>query len=301
MGTETTAKKITIRDAIIQLENCRHSTIISYIAAQNALVGSEDAMALVDVIEMVKPSNAKIAKLDLFLHSPGGFIDAAYKIVRICKDYSNEFNVIVPIAAKSAATVICLGANEIVMTSLSELGPIDPIIQHPYKPEVRVPARAIKDFFDFISSTETSDKIPLDQNVKNQMTSLFDPYLIGSYQTALKSSKQIAKILLSEGVLRGNEAKIEEVVNKFTEYYVSHSFFIDRNIVRDMGLNVKKAEDDPLLVQAIRQLFSVYSQFMDSQKINKLIGNRERNINFTLLPPQPTPNVKSQNSVNLTF
>ena len=34
----------------------------------------------------------------------------------------------VPRMAKSAATMICLGANEIIMSSTSELGPIDPQI-----------------------------------------------------------------------------------------------------------------------------------------------------------------------------
>jgi membrane-bound ClpP family serine protease len=60
-------------------------------------------------------------------------------------------DIVVPLAAKSAATVICLGAKEIVMTSFAELGPIDPIMQHPYKPEVKVPARAIKDIFEFLN------------------------------------------------------------------------------------------------------------------------------------------------------
>src|SRR3972149_4773425 len=121
---------ITIKDAIVQVEKIRKSTVISYMASQNALVGPEDAGLLVDTIEMILPEARKFDRLDLFLHSPGGFLDSAYKIIRICKEYSNEFNIIVPLAAKSAATVICLGANEIVMTVFAELGPIDPIIQH---------------------------------------------------------------------------------------------------------------------------------------------------------------------------
>ncbi|MCK6544182.1 hypothetical protein L6Q79_16055, partial [bacterium] len=163
---------MTIKDAITTVEKVRSSTLVTYISPGNALIGPEDAPVLANLIEQVLPPTGKIPKLDLFLHSPGGFLDSAYKIVTICREYSIEFNVIVSFYAKSAATVICLGADEIVMTSISELGPIDPIIQHPYRPEVRVPARSIKDFFKFLNATETSDKIVVEKSFKDQMASL---------------------------------------------------------------------------------------------------------------------------------
>ena len=278
---------ITIKDAIVQVEKIRKSTVISYMASQNALVGPEDAGLIVDTIEMILPETRKFDRLDIFLHSPGGFLDSAYKIIRICKEYSNEFNVIVPLAAKSAATVICLGANEIVMTVFAELGPIDPIIQHPYKPDVRVPARSIKDFFAFLNSTET-EKILVDPQFKTQMSSLLDPYLIGSYQTALNSSKQIAEKLLKENALKNKPELIDEAVKKLTEFYYSHSYVIDRNEAREIGLNVTNAEKTPHLDQAVRQLLGIYQQFMMQNSILKLIGNRElnRNIQAVQAPPQ---------------
>lgn len=279
---------ITIKDAVVQVERIRNSTVISYMASQGALVGPEDAGLIVDTIEMILPEARKFDRLDLFLHSPGGFLDSAYKIIRICKEYSREFNVIVPLAAKSAATVICLGANEIVMTVFAELGPVDPIIQHPYKPDVRVPARSIKDFFEFLSSTETQ-KIAVDPQFKTQMSSLLDPYLIGSYQTALNSSKQIAEKLLKENALKDKpQLLVDTAVNKLTEYYYSHSHVIDRQEAREIGLNVTNAENIPLLDKAVRQLLSVYQQFMMQNSILKLIGNRElnRNIQAVQAPPQ---------------
>ena len=66
----------------------------------------------------------------LLLSSPGGDGLAAERIINICRSYSDtdEFRVIVPSKAKSAATMICLGASEILMSKTSELGPIDPQI-----------------------------------------------------------------------------------------------------------------------------------------------------------------------------
>ncbi|MBN2020442.1 MAG: hypothetical protein JW749_09475 [Sedimentisphaerales bacterium] len=279
---------ITIKDAVVQVETIRKSTVISYMASEHALVGPEDAGLIVDTIEMILPGTRKFDRLDLFLHSPGGFLDSAYKIIRICKEYSNEFNVIVPLAAKSAATLICLGANEIVMTVFAELGPIDPIIQHPYKPNVRVPARSIKDFFEFLNSTETA-KISVDPQFKSQMSNLLDPYLIGSYQTALNSSKQIAEKLLKENAFMGkSQPQVDTAVNKLTEYYYSHSHVIDRQEAREIGLNVTNAESTPQLDKAVRQLLSVYQQFMMQNRILKLVGNRDlnRNVQPVQVPPQ---------------
>lgn len=294
-------KLISIKDAVMELEKIRNSTVISYMAAQNALIGPEDAGLLVDTIENVLPSSRKLQKLDLFLHSPGGFLDSAYKIIRICKEYCTEFNVIVPLAAKSAATVIALGANEIVMTVFSELGPIDPIIQHPYKPEVRVPVRSIKDFFDFLNSTETNQKIFVDPQFKNQMSSLLDPYLIGSYQTALNSSKQIAEKLLKENALKDNQSLIPEAVKRLTEYYYSHTYVIDRNEAREIGLNIINSESILNLDNVIRQLLSVYQQFMIQNNIIKLIGNREINRNIQAFPINPPQLQIPSKPVNLIY
>jgi len=60
------------------------------------------------------------------IHSPGGSGVTAEKIVEMCRKYTTkEFRVIVPNMAKSAATIIALGADKIVMGYCSELGPID--------------------------------------------------------------------------------------------------------------------------------------------------------------------------------
>ncbi len=300
MDKQEMQKQVTIKEVIIEIEKLRSSTVISYMAAQNALVGPEDAGMIVDTIEMILPPSRKFERLDLFLHSPGGFLDSAYKIVRICKEYSNEFNVIVPLAAKSAATVIALGAKEILMTVFAELGPIDPIIQHPYKPDVRVPARSIKDFFSFLNSTESSEQILVDPQFKSQMSSLLDPYLIGSYQTALNSSKQIAERLLKENALKDRPELVDDAVKKLSEYYYSHNYVIDRNEAREIGLNIINTESVQNLDKNVRLLLGIYQQFMTQNNVLKLVGNREINRNIQALP-LVQQNAIPQKPVNLVY
>ena len=66
----------------------------------------------------------------LLLSSPGGSGLAAERIINVCRSYSGngKYTVIIPGKAKSAATIICLGASKIVMSNTSELGTVDPQI-----------------------------------------------------------------------------------------------------------------------------------------------------------------------------
>lgn len=63
----------------------------------------------------------------LLIQSTGGSIEPAYLISKTCRRRAKDkFVAVVPRRAKSAATLIALGANEIHMGLMSELGPIDP-------------------------------------------------------------------------------------------------------------------------------------------------------------------------------
>jgi hypothetical protein len=62
----------------------------------------------------------------LLLRSPGGDGEVAIRLARMAQASCSRFVVVVPDIAKSAATILGLGADEIVMGPPSDLGPIDP-------------------------------------------------------------------------------------------------------------------------------------------------------------------------------
>jgi ClpP class serine protease len=71
-------------------------------------------------------------RLDLMLHTSGGDVDQAERIVLLCRKRvgkTGSFRVVIPDSAKSAGTLIAIAGDEIVMGDPSELGPIDPQIQ----------------------------------------------------------------------------------------------------------------------------------------------------------------------------
>jgi len=64
-------------------------------------------------------------EIALVLDSGGGKTDAAYRIARLFQRKAKSFTVVVPRFAKSAATLLSLGAEEIILGEDADLGPLD--------------------------------------------------------------------------------------------------------------------------------------------------------------------------------
>ena len=82
--------------------------------------------------------------LHMILDTQGGDGETALRLIRQAQSRCKEFTVIVPDQAKSAGTLIALGADHIYMGPTSDLGPIDPqIVVDAAKPDDLYPARSI--------------------------------------------------------------------------------------------------------------------------------------------------------------
>ncbi len=112
----------------VSLEKELKRPVITFFTSFVHPVMIEDADA--DMLEGVLRKTDLSKGLALIISSPGGDGLTSERIINICRSYSGtkEYWVIVPGKAKSAATMICLGASKIIMGSSSELGPIDPQI-----------------------------------------------------------------------------------------------------------------------------------------------------------------------------
>ena len=61
----------------------------------------------------------------VLLHSGGGDISPAYKIVDVIKNHYKQISLIIPLYAKIAAVLFALASNNIIMSEIAELGPLD--------------------------------------------------------------------------------------------------------------------------------------------------------------------------------
>ncbi len=161
----------------------------------------------------------KTSDILMVLVSDGGKIEPAYLISKTCKRLAkNKFCVSIPRRAKSAATLIALGANEIHMGLLSELGPIDPQFGG-------FPALGLANALEKIAFL--SAKFPGSAEMFAQyLTDNLNIRHLGYFERINESATQYAERLL-EGKSFASGKTAQFLADHFTNHYKDHSFVID--------------------------------------------------------------------------
>ena len=108
--------------ALEKLEDSTPRRVAVYYSDRSRSISRDDVLPFVNMLKSVGTTE----HLDLVLVSAGGDATAAETMLDVCRKYcTQQLRVVVPLYAKSAATLLALGADEIVMGESSELGPID--------------------------------------------------------------------------------------------------------------------------------------------------------------------------------
>ena len=112
------------QELIKRINEAEGTNLICYVGGLETEIDRNDVIGFVEMLHNI-PENSPI---DLLLNTGGGDVDACEKLVSLihAKTVDQEFRVIVPDLAKSAGTLMALGANKIIMSDTSELGMIDP-------------------------------------------------------------------------------------------------------------------------------------------------------------------------------
>src|SRR5574341_1291479 len=103
------------KELIKEIQSKRDSNVIVYFTGDRHPIGAriaEDAVRpLYD--HLISIGNNK--KIDLFIYSRGGDVSVPWRIVSMFREFCDEFSILVPYKAHSAATLLSLGADNIVM------------------------------------------------------------------------------------------------------------------------------------------------------------------------------------------
>lgn len=155
----------------------------------------------------------------LILDSPGGRIEPAYLISKTCRRLAHEkFIAVIPRRAKSAATLLALGANEIHMGLMSELGPIDPQFGG-------LPAQSMENALSLLA--DLSCKYPASSEMFGKfLIEKLDLRIFGYFNRINESAVQYAERLLEGSSLPEGETP-KSIADHFVNYYKDHGFVID--------------------------------------------------------------------------
>ena len=215
-----------------------------------ASIMSHDALYFEDLLKSTSDSK----KGFLILNSRGGDGNAAEKLLSMCKKrFSENFTIIVPNFAKSAATMMCLGSDKIMMGYSAELGPIDPQINT--VSNQFVPARSFIDGLEMVRENVQGGDPP---EMYLSMLQQIQPQLIAMCKSAIKNAEEFAKDWLSKGMLKDDVDHAKKVASWLSDgqTYKSHGKVIDFTEAKDkLKLNVEQIEPTSELWYLIWELY----------------------------------------------
>ncbi|MFT0174196.1 SDH family Clp fold serine proteinase [Paraburkholderia mimosarum] len=254
------------RIALIQnIERLRESHVICYLTSLRPNLNaqmSEDAVRIF-FDQMGALPERPVRKIDVFLCSNGGNGTVPWRLISLLREYAGEVGVLLPYRAYSAATLLALGADEIVMHPFAEMGPIDPTVTNEYNPvdpqtnrRLGISVEDVKAYIAFITSTvgikHEEELVKTVEILANKV----HPLALGNVERFISQSRLIArKILMTHMRDEASKHRIDDIIETMASKLYFHGHPINRKEAREeLGLKVAD-EVSPELEGAIWTLY----------------------------------------------
>ncbi len=232
--------------------------------------------------------------VDLFIYSNGGSGTVPWRIVSLIRQYckKKEFSVLVPSHAFSAATLIALGANNIVMHKMGCLGPIDPSVTNIFNPPHPLAAGqlapiSVEDVTAFFKLVKDDVGITHEDELVQALIALTDkihPLAIGNVQRHHNQSRLMARRLLNLHMDESEQHEIEKLIDNLKSNLFYHGHPISREEAKnDLKLKVEEPTGE---VETI--MWDLYRQYEDDLKLREPFNVlRELELKAPVAPPAP--------------
>lgn len=190
------------------------------------------------------------------------------KIREFCK---KSFNVLVPFKALSCGTLICLGADEIIMTEMGTLSPIDPSVTSEYNPVSQNPLMpgvpgavlpmSVEDVAAYINLAKSQAQINNLENIFLKLAEKVHPLALGRVYRAREQITMLGTKLLGSCKQKLNPSETDRIVNYLSRELGSHDYEISRTEAKEKLKKVKDASAD--LGDLMWKLYLAYRDLME--------------------------------------
>ena len=267
------------RAALIErIENLRGSTVFTFLTSlrQNVvgMIAGDQVRVFFDHLLLL--AERPIDKLDLFLCSNGGDGTVPWRLVPLFREFSKSFSVLIPYRAYSAASLIALGADEIVMHPFAELGPIDPTVSNEFNPtdahtgqRLGISVEDVTAYVHFIKSTVGITHEDELIRAIEILAKKVHPLALGNVERFLSQSRMIARKLLRTHMKDTDAHTIDEIVENMAAKLYFHGHPINRDEAKE-ELKLKVTTDlTPELEMTMWDLYQDYeAEFSNLEAFN---------------------------------
>jgi Serine dehydrogenase proteinase len=244
---------------ITEIETKLGEPLITYWNSSKGSICQNDVTGLYGVLRSI----GKIDRLSLFVKSDGGLGEASLRMVNLLRQFVGRLTILAPLECQSAATMLALGADRILMGPLAHLSAVDTSLTHDLSPIDRDNDRVR------VSNDELGRVVRLwqhqakDDATANPYQALFGyvhPLVIGAVDRCSALSTKLCLEILSYHMSDMRMAK--KISDTLNSSYPSHSYPITLKEARRIGLKAEPLDED--INRLLFELNEIYAEMGQS-------------------------------------
>jgi len=249
------------------------SHVICYITGDRENVRTRIAPDALAVIHRHLRKLGRVPRIDLFLYTRGGDLLTAWRLVHLIREFASQFGVVVPFRAYSAGTLICLGADEIIMGTMGELGPVDPRVVNPFNPPdpndpaARVPV-SVEDVYSYLLLARELAGLESEEYLGKAFLLLAErihPLALGNVHRNYVLVRSLARRLLALRRQALDKETADRIVANLTEKLYTHDHMIPRReAAEEIGLPITFACD-----KLDEVMWALYENYADDLELRE--------------------------------
>lgn len=229
-----------------KVEALRERPLMVYVTSPRAnAAGQMGADVIPEICNQIDKLSTTSKSIDLLIVSNGGDAMVAWRTMSILREKFDYISVLVPQTAYSAATLLAIGADEIVMHPFANLGPIDPQIKTHRKRKdgvveaINFGSEDMEGFLEF-----AREKVGLsDQTNILEVFKLFcaeaGPIPIGIATRSSQLSHQLGiKMLQNRKRKSKDDRAAKSIVDRLNKQFFNHGYALNRREAKEIGLQV---------------------------------------------------------------
>jgi len=228
-----------------EIEERRKRPLIAYFTSQrpgaNGRMAGDVVSEFIDQLQKIPDTDS----IDLLIESSGGDALVAWRVMSILREKIETISVLVPCSAFSAATLLALGGDEIVMGRYGCLGPIDPQISVKNK-DGNEAVSSYQDFVSYLDFFKKEAGVTHQEHTEKaflQLCDNVDPWKLGMARRASSLSVTIAeKLLQTHMTTKEEKIRATDIAKKLNESFFSHGHALGRREAKQIGLKVSDAD-----------------------------------------------------------
>ncbi len=273
-----------------ELQEKLNSSLICYITGDRENLNTRIAPDVIRVFYRHLESVGPKERITLFLYTRGGDVLTPWRLVNLIREYCSHFSVLVPFRTYSAGTLICLGADEIIMGKMGELSPIDPSVANAFNPEdpnnklARIPV-SVEDVSSYIGLAQEMAGVKKEEEITEvflRLSKKVHPLALGNVHRNYSLIRSLGRKLLELHSKEESSEQIKQMIDNLTEQLYAHNYMIPRSEAKN-SIKLKVFEPPQDIERLMWSLYEYYEhdlKLIEPFNPSLLLKDHEQQVDF---------------------